>query len=390
MKILIFSTAYLPFVGGAELAIKEITDRLPDISFTLITARFSRGVPARERIGNVEVYRVGFGTRFDKWFLPWLGLRKAKQLESTAHFDVLWSMMASQASLSATWFKELHQGKKLVLTLQEGDEEAHLKRYVLGNEFLYELFIRSWHVAVFKQANVITAISNYLADRARRNSSAEVEVIPNGVTVGKFQIPNSKSQTNSKSQNTEVRQRLGIKPEDKVVITTSRLVEKNGVGDLIEAMQYLPEYVKLLICGTGHLDRDYKLKAKSYQLEGRIRFLGHVPNEQLPDYLQSADIFCRPSLSEGLGISFLEAMAAGVPVVATPVGGIPDFLSDGGTGLFCEVNNPKSIAEKVQTLLSDSDLRTRIATNALAMVQEKYGWEGIAEKMKSVFVDKVD
>ncbi len=379
MRILIFSTAYLPFVGGAELAIKEITERLPGISFSLITARFKRDVPAHERVGNVEVYRVGFGTRFDKWLLPWLGLRKAKQLEQAEHFDVLWSMMASQASISATWFKELHQDKKLVLTLQEGDEEAHLKRYVFGNEFFYQLFIHSWHVGVFKQANVITAISNYLADRARKNSSAEVEVIPNGVNVAKFEY------RISNIEKEEIRKKLGISKEDKVVITTSRLVEKNGVGDLIDAMQYLPENVRLLIIGTGDLESNLKLKTSSLKLSNRIRFVGFVPNEQLPNYLHVVDVFCRPSLSEGLGISFLEAMASGLPVVATPVGGIPDFLTDGETGFFCEVQNPKSIAEKVQKLLSDSELRTRVTANASKMVREKYGWEEVANKMKKVF-----
>lgn len=383
MRILIFSTAYLPFVGGAELAVKEITARIQGVSFSLITARFKRSVPVHERIGNVDVYRVGFGTSFDKWLLPWLGLRKAKELERTVSqtnprgFEVIWSMMASQASISATWFKELHQDKKLVLTLQEGDEEAHLRRYVLGNDFLYQLFIRSWHVAVFKQADVITAISNYLADRARRNSSAKVEVIPNGVDVERFQ------NKELGIKNKELREKIGIKPDDKVVITTSRLVEKNGVEDLIEAMQYLPESVKLLICGTGSLEASLKFKVESLKLRERVQFVGYVEHAELPNYLHAADIFCRPSLSEGFGSSFVEAMGAGLPVVATPVGGIPDFLIDGETGLFCEVNNPKSIAEKIQLLLSNDELRTRVIDNAGKMVREEYDWQGIAEKMKN-------
>ena len=187
MKILIFSTAYLPFIGGAELAIKEITDRLPGISFTLITARFSRRVPIHERIGNVDVHRVGFGTSFDKWLLPWFGLRKAKQLEREQSFDTIWSMMASQASIAAARFKKAFPDKKLILTLQEGDEEAHLKRYVFGSDFLYRLLIRPWHLFVLKRADVITAISNYLAARARLHSLARVEVIPNGDWIRNFE-----------------------------------------------------------------------------------------------------------------------------------------------------------------------------------------------------------
>mgnify|MGYP001618204712 CR=1 FL=1 len=426
MRIIIFTTAYLPFIGGAELAVKEITDRIGSssapfqrgstesargrgsaggseggVSFALITARFKRSVPSHERIGNVDVYRVGLGTPFDKWLLPWLGLRTAKRLNAVEPFDAIWSIMASQASIAATWFKELHQDTPLVLTLQEGDEEAHLRRYVFGSEFLYQLFIRSWHAAVFKQADTITVISNYLAVRAKRNSTAKVVVIPNGVTVGKFEY------RISNIEKEEIRKKYGIAKEDKVIITTSRLVEKNGVGDLIEALRYLPDNIKLIICGSGALEKDYKLKARSLQLEHRVHFLGHIPHEQLPDYLHIADVFCRPSLSEGMGSSFVEAMAAGLPVVATPVGGIPDFLfspshlfrggSEGGvlshewnekiTGLFCEVENPESIAEKVQLLLTNDELRNRIIANASKMVREKYEWDRIVESMRNVLTN---
>ncbi|MDO8564888.1 MAG: glycosyltransferase family 4 protein, partial [bacterium] len=213
MNILIFSTAYLPLIGGAELAIKEITDRLPEHKFTLITARFLRALPTHERIGNVEVYRVGFGFSFDKWLLPFLGTRLAKRLTLEREpFSIIWSMMASQGSIAATRFKKAHPATKLVLTLQEGDEESHLKRYVFGNDFLYRLLIRPWHLLVFKRADVITAISNYLAERGRKhNSQVPIVVIPNGVDVAKFEARSTKSETNLKFK-------LGFKETDKIIV----------------------------------------------------------------------------------------------------------------------------------------------------------------------------
>jgi glycosyltransferase involved in cell wall biosynthesis len=106
----------------------------------------------------------------------------------------------------------------------------------------------------------------------------------------------------------------------------------------------------------------------------------------MPPYLQISDIFVRPSLSEGLGNSFLEAMAAGLPVIATPVGGIPDFLKDGETGLFCEVDNPQSIAQKVEKLLKDRESRDYIVRHASEMIREKYQWSMIAKKMQEVLI----
>lgn len=404
MKVLIFATAYLPFAGGAELAIKEITDRLPHVSFTLITARFARSLLRQERLGNVEVYRVGGGCGCDKWMLPLRAFRLAEALEKSEHFDVIWSMMASQGSIAAARFKRAFPKKRLVLTVQEGDEEEYLKRYALGSDFLYRLFIRPWHLSVFKRADAITAISAHLAERARRNApNTPVEVIPNGVDIEKFKNQNPKIKI------AELRKRLQFSEKDNIVITTSRLVPKNGVGDLVGAMRYLPEETKLLILGDGPLRRNLQRTTYNLQLNDRVRFLGAVPHGELPEYLSAADVFCRPSRSEGFGSSFIEAMAAGVPVVATPVGGIPDFLfaplpesetenhlfshsheleerwGETITGLFCEAGNPKSIAGKIQILLSDSGLRERIIANAGKMVLEKYQWDGIASVMERVF-----
>lgn len=416
MKILIFSTAYLPFVGGAELAIKEITDRIGSPSplfrggseegvfFTLITARFKRTLPAHERLGNVDVYRVGFGMFLDKWLLPFLGFRLAKRLNGALPFDVVWSMMASQASIAAARFKKAFPDKKLVLTLQEGDEEKHLKRYVFGIDMLYRWSVRPWHLLAFKRADAITAISNYLAERARKNApNTPVAVVPNGVDVERFKIKDLRFKKE------EIRKQLGFSAEDKVVVTTSRLVKKNGVGDLIQSLRFLPERVKLLICGDGSLESALTLTANRYTLHARVRFVGHIPHDELPPYLWAGDIFCRPSLSEGMGSSFVEAMAAGLPVVATPVGGITDFLSaplpdfieeqqvlsnsrelahrwgEEITGLFCKVSDPRDIAAKIQLLLSSDEFRNRIIANGLRMVRERYGWNEIAESMEKIF-----
>ena len=89
MRILLFSTAYLPYIGGAELALKEITGRLPKIEFDLITAKFKRGSPDFERIGNINVYRLGAGNKFlDKPLLPNLGFLKAIRLHKKKKYEI--------------------------------------------------------------------------------------------------------------------------------------------------------------------------------------------------------------------------------------------------------------------------------------------------------------
>jgi len=359
--------------------VKEITDRLVgDFEFDMITLR--KSAPKFERIGNVNVYRVGFGwragdnailSRFKiyKYFFPFFAFFKALSLQRKNHYDALWSIMANYAGFGALFFKICKPKIPFILTLQEGDPIDYIKKRV---GIFYPLF-----KMIFKRADKIQTISNYLADWANSmGATSPIVVIPNGVDVKNFQF------SIFNFQKEEFRQKFGFGSEDTVLVTASRLVEKNAVGDIIEALTFLPENVKLLIIGTGHLGRSLKLQVASCKLEERVKFLGFIAHENLPPYLWASDIFVRPSLSEGMGNSFIEAMASGIPVIATPVGGIPDFLRDGETGLFCQVGNPKSIAQKVGKLMKDSESRKYIVDNASQMVAEKYDWSLIAKRMK--------
>ncbi len=374
-RILIFSTAYLPLIGGAELAIKEITDRLgDDFSFDLICARINKDLPSREKIGKVEIRRLGRGWgRIDKFLLPWRGFKLAKQLYDNKKHDLVWAIMASFGGLAALFFKERFPGVPYILTLQEGDTPAHI--------YSRAKWLGPYYRKMFKKANFITAISQYLKAYAlKQGTNCPIKVVPNGVDL--IKIKNQKS----KIKIDELKKELGIKENEKVVITVSRLVEKNGISDLIEAMNILRDLsVKLLILGVGPLEENLKLKTKNLKLEDKILFLGNVSNNEVPKYLGIADVFVRSSLSEGLGNSFLEAMAAGVPIIGTPVGGIPDFLRDGETGLFCEVRSPKSIAEKVKLILDDENLRQRLILQGKKLVEEKYDWDLVAQKMREIF-----
>src|SRR3989344_2261132 len=347
-RILIFSFAYYPrFVGGAEVAVKEITDRIPPekIEFDLISLRLDKSLPRRERIGNVNVYRVGWTSsrRFSTDSLPWYlhlnkyaylltGLVEALKLHRFRRYDAIWSLMASYSSFAAVIFKLINPRVPFIFTLQDGDPIQYIKRRGLP---LYPLFRM-----MFTRADHIQAISKYLADWAvEMGARCQIEVVPNAVDLGLF------SRRISAAQAAALTGRLGKKEGEVFLVTTSRLVVKNALGDVIESLRYLPANVKFLILGQGYQEVELKAQSTKSKVEDRVIFMGYVPHAEMPPYLQISDIFIRPSRSEGLGNSFLEAMASGIPVIATPVGGIPDFLIDGETGIFCEVGNPRSIAQ---------------------------------------------
>ncbi len=382
-RILIFSLVYYPrFVGGAEVAVKEITDRVSkdEIEFDMVTLR--KQAPAFERIGNINVYRVGTpwhgsNTKSSRIFplskilFPYLAFKKAVELQKSKPYDAVWSIMASYGGFAAAKFKKRFPKVPLILTIQEGDNFGR-------RDGIFKPLFRK----IFKAADKVQVISNFLADWSKKmGATAPIVVVPNAVDFQPFSKPISEEQSLS------LKNKLNKKEGDYFLITTSRLVPKNGIGDIIESLKFLTPNIKLLILGTGVLDSNLQSLVSNLGLVDRVQFLGFIAHSEMPKYLQISDIFIRPSLSEGFGNSFIEAMAAGIPVIATPVGGIVDFLQDGETGLFCEVRNPKSIAQKVEKFIKDKESREYIVRQAKKMVEEKYQWGRIAGEMKEILVE---
>lgn len=199
-----------------------------------------------------------------------------------------------------------------------------------------------------------------------------------------------------------MRKELGIGEGEKVVITTSRLEKKNAVDVLIKAMGEISNFkfpisnlqngkleakLRLLIVGSGSEEKELKELAEKEGIAERTIFVPFLPHEKIPEYLSVADVFVRVSRSEGLGNSFLEAMAVGLPIIGTPVGGIPDFLKDGQTGLFCKMEDADDLAEKIKIILTDKNLHLRLSENGRNLVKEKYDWDIVASAMRKMFED---
>ncbi|MBI2052707.1 MAG: glycosyltransferase family 4 protein [Candidatus Ryanbacteria bacterium] len=370
--VFVFSTAYLPLVGGAELAIDHIARRIKNIRFLILTARFSRKFPVHEVRDNIEIIRLGVGLPFDKWLLPFLGFWRGSQLIRKRRPNLLWGMMISQGTLAGYFLKKKFPALPFIVTLQEGDSPRHLKHARAG---LIHYF---WRV-VLRAADDVTAISLYLKKLAgEAGYMQDVHIIPNGVEEKYFEEVGER----------ELKKNLGFSQNEKIILSVSRLEEKNGLADLLRALAFLiPKYhpLKLLVVGEGSLREQLENLALKLHLGNSAIFLGKIPHENLLDYYQASDVFARPSLSEGLGTAFLEAMAAGVPVVATPVGGIADFLKDGETGIMVEPGNPESIKRGIEKILTNRAFADTIKVNARKLVRENFLWIDIAKKMADLF-----
>jgi glycosyltransferase involved in cell wall biosynthesis len=361
-RVLIFSTAYLPLLGGAEVAIREITDRGSEFEFDLICAKLKPGLASSEKIGRVHVHRVGFGFTFDKYLLPFLGPLLALRITRYASPDLLWSMQASYGGFASLFYSWIKPRTRFLLTLQEGDPfERYAKRAGMFGGL---------HRSIFRRADSVQVISGFLGDWALdMGFIGTPRLIPNGVDVSRFTLHASRD----------------IEKKEIKIISVSRLSHKNGIDLLIRAVPNLPKNVKVILVGDGEDRAMLESLAKELNVSERVEFLGSRSNDEVPGLLADADIFVRASRSEGQGISFLEAMACGLPTVATPVGGIPDFLTK-DTGWLCKPEDPESLAETINRILgTPREEVLRVTQNASKLVREYYDWNVCGKNMAQLF-----
>lgn len=375
-RVLIFSLAYLPHVGGAEVALKEITDRLSDIEFHMLTLNFG-GQAREEKIGNVVVHRVGNGgSYFSKiLFLPRAAFFAAR-LHRERPFDAFWAMM-SYMLFPIVLLRFMGVRVPYLLTLQEGDPWEHMfnRWFILPFRPLLSIG--------FKHASAVQVISTYLATWATTMGfKKEVMVIPNGVDLERFTGASHPPIVTAGIVN---------------LITASRLVYKNALDEVIRALVLLPENVQFVVYGSGPDERKLRALAEDLKVSNRVLFKGHSSHADLARAFATAHIFIRPSRSEGMGNSFIEAMAAGLPIVGTQEGGIADFLFDAKrnphketTGWAVDKDSPGHIATAVKDILTNPEKVVRVRQNALALVREEYDWNLIGRDMKTLFARVIE
>lgn len=376
-KILIFSIAYYPkYVGGAEVAIKEITDRIDDVEFHLITLKFSDEL-REEKIGNVFVHRIGVGSAYISkiLFIP-LATLKAFTLHKKHFFNGFWAMM-SYMLFPIVFLRFIGLKVPYALTLQEGDTFEHVYLRLRMKPFLF--FLKKGIL----EAEIIQTISNFLASWPLKfGYTGKVLVIPNGASV-------EKNVTYTEEELNSLKREVNKKPGDIFIINVSRLVHKNAVDDCIRALKFLPENVKLLSVGGGEDVEKLKKLVRELNLEERVVFTGHVDRKMTAKYRAISDIFARPSRSEGMGNSFASAMASRLPIIATQEGGLADFIFDeernpqkNMTAWVVDKDSPEQIARAVERILSDKEKVKKVTDYCYKLVFENYNWDFIAKDMR--------
>ncbi len=247
------------------------------------------------------------------------------------------------------------------------------------------IYNRSLLKQVLNGADVIIATSNSYIDESKflRDYKDKIEVIPNGINLEEFDIELSKE---------ECRDKLGLPHDKKIILFFGNIVAYKGPHVLLEAFSRVKneiKEIKLVFAGRGEMQKELEKLAVELGVDDVI-FTGFVDEELKEYYYKSADIFCLPSITmaEAFGIVNLEAMACGIPVISTKLGGIPDVVSDKETGLLVEPEDSNALADAIIYLLENEDIARKMGINGKRKVEE-YSWKKIAERTDEVYKELI-
>jgi len=200
----------------------------------------------------------------------------------------------------------------------------------------------------------------------RPRGAGGVVVTPDGVDARAF-----------RPRRSSYRLRLGASPQEVVVACVGRLVWGKGVQDVLRAWRLFgKEGVRLVVAGDGPLRAE--LEALAREVGARALFLGELPPEEVAELLASADLFVSPTHSEGLGLGLLEAAAAGLPAVAYRVGGVPEVVIHGRTGLLVPVGDVEALGRALRHLVERPEERARLGSAARERARA-FSWDRTAK-----------
>ena len=229
-----------------------------------------------------------------------------------------------------------------------------------------------------KKVDHFFACSEFNASQIKEYCGLRPHVLSNGVNTGLFR---------PLSPELQIRQGLHISDADSVVMSACRLVGWKGIYYAIKAVAELigkGYSLKYLIAGDGEERGKLEALAKESNISDRVVFLGRMQNSELPLYYSLADIAVFPSVAdETFGISIAEAMACGVPVVSTRVGGIPEVVT-AGTGLLVPPRDGHSLAEAIESLLTDRVLREKTGVLAREWIVNSFSWDSVARTFETL------
>jgi len=369
LRILLVNYEYPPLGGGAGNATAHLSKELAALGaqVTVLTSAF-RGLAGRERVNGFAVRRVPVvRRRADRCTPP-----EMATFVCSATVSALWLARRMRPDVTVTFFGipsgpvglalKLMYGIPYLVSLRGGDVPG-FQPYDLA---FYHRLLGGTIKGLWRRSAGVVANSDGLKALVQKSAPDQpVLVIPNGVDVSRFRPVETPSEDRAV--------RVGF---------VGRLVHQKGVDVLLKAVALLDPALPFVvdIVGDGAERQELESLGASLGVAHRVRFLGWKSSEELPELYRCMDVLALPSRDEGMPNVVLEAMATGLPVVATKVAGTEELVHDGETGLIVPPEDHQALAEALRRAVTDRETRTSMGAAGRTLVEARYTWRRVAEE----------
>jgi sugar transferase (PEP-CTERM/EpsH1 system associated) len=354
-------------MGGAENGVVNLMNGINTEIFMPIIISLVNDGPLKGRLDTkrVTLYEMGKKEGND-FFLPFRLYGLFKKIKPHVVHTHCWGTLVEGVTAAKL------AGVPIVIHGEHGTIETKPRN----------LKIQRWF---WKRCDSVLSISEALKQRLSTTvgvSTSLIKAVQNGVDIEKFSYL-------QKEQINNFKQKFNI-PEDAIVIgTVGRLVPVKDQKTLIEAAQIikekLPGEIAVVIVGDGPLMENLQGRAAELGVYNIVYFLGR--QENISEVMNSFDIFVLPSLSEGISNTILEAMACGLPIIATEVGGSVEIVKDGEYGFFIAPGNKNALASAILKFANDAELRDKFGRNARKTTEEKFSLQSMVNSYEKIYLD---
>jgi glycosyltransferase involved in cell wall biosynthesis len=346
--------------GGTEQVIRQLASNLDRTLFhseiACIDGEIGKMGLALESQTGIKHHSRKRRSGFDLKTVLWL-----RRLIKNGKFDIVHCHQYSPYIYG--WFAHWGTGARVVFT-EHG--RFHPDRYRTKARWINPLIARTTHKIVAISAATSGALVEYEYLPANK-----IEVIYNGIS------PVSVDE----KRRANLREELSLKPEQAIIGTVARLDSVKNQAMILQALRKILDLgfnVHFLLVGDGPERAKLQTLAAELQLEESVTFAGFQP--QPSEYLSLMDVFLLPSFTEGTSMTLLEAMSLGIPTVATRVGGTPEIVTEGETGLLIESNDLTGFTSAIQLLLENPDRRSTMAQQAKRSFEERFSAQQMVEQ----------
>ena len=368
------------YCGGAERVAQHLAVNMSQRNHKITV--FTTSINSKdsiERYENMRIHRYGANFKIGYANMSFKLLYKPLKHD----IDIVHAHAGNPLAPIAAYQYAKKKKKPFVVTYH-GDGQENWGSFIrrISVSFYNKYFLDK----ILSYADVIISPSEYYIDESRflGKYRDKIVVIPNGINVDEFDIGYSKD---------ECRKKLGLPIDKNIILFLSALYSFKGPHILIKAMPKIVKEVpdaELVFVGSGEMREELEGLCNKIGVKKYVKFAGFVEGSMKPFYYRAADVFCLPSTMkhEIFGIVNLEAMARGVPIVASKIGGVPDVVKDGENGLLVQPKDSEALADAIIYLLENEDVRERMGKNGRKKVED-YSWEKIAEETEKVYKDVI-